>query len=766
MGIKTNKYQTELTDELINSLSDEVRTDLLDYINNIEFIQRLISPDREYAKDRPRDKSGKIIVDLCNPHILEDMDYFRQTAIHFEKHGCYTKLMPNPNPQSEFGQWLKREVIRCWSGMVRESDGEWLTGEMYFYMNYFPMMVAEGVEDSNVATFTTQFPMMWEGVYWRSHYMHQARYGGLYNDFKGGQHCCEIARRGASKSYFLASVLTRILVVGENEIEKKKVRGLVSAYSKEYLSKDGILNKFWDGAVHCAKHTQFPSAKLKKSWSDLNWLMGFINEKGDEDGTLNEVLGVAVADDVNKIRGKRSKKMIYEEFGMYPKFLDVWQISISNVQQGKKAFGQAYAIGTGGTEGSDFTGALEMINYPDGYNVYSLPNYWDRGANGKKNTIFFFPGYINSIGHYNKDGVSDVIGALIEEIQLRVQLKYNSSDPLQLTRRKAETAFTIQDAIMKRDGSLYPTDKLNDVINEINLDPKYTDDMWIGRLSLSKGGEVEYKPDNDLKYITEFPHKDNKIEGAICIKQMPIKSSSGTVPWGRYIAGADVYDDDSSDTLSLFSLFIHDLWTDELVFEYTGRPMFADDAYENARLALLMYNAECNYENNKKGFFAYMSKHNCLYLLSDTLDYLKDKEIVKKNTFGNNSKGTGNYGQVGAYGRRCYRDYLLRSTPQISLKEVDGQTVEEITNVFNYQKIWSKGLLQETAMWTPDGNYDRHDAIIMLMLLREDKLRLLGDTSPRDAGLNRDVGYLGKDAFFEKNYRKNDLNSNKPKLKF
>ena len=52
---------------------------------------------------------------------------------------------------------------------------------------------------------------------------------------------------------------------------------------------------------------------------------------------------------------------------------------------------------------------------------------------------------------------------------------------------------------MKRDGSLYPTDKLNDVINEINLNPKYTDDMWIGRLSLSKSGEVEYKPDNDLK---------------------------------------------------------------------------------------------------------------------------------------------------------------------------------------------------------------------------------------------------------------------------
>lgn len=50
------------------------------------------------------------------------------------------------------------------------------------------------------------------------------------------------------------------------------------------------------------------------------------------------------------------------------------------------------------------------------------------------------------------------------------------------------------------------------------------------------------------------------------------------------------------------------------------------------------------------------------------------------------------------------------------------------------------------------------------MLLREDKLRLLGDTSPRDAGQNRDINYLGKDAFFEKNYRKEVSTANK--LKF
>ena len=102
--IETNIYQTKLTDELLANLKDEVRTDLFDIINNVEFIQRLISPNRKYAKDLPRDSSGRILVDLCEPHLLSDMNYFRQAAMHFQKHGCYTKLMPNPNPQSEYGQ--------------------------------------------------------------------------------------------------------------------------------------------------------------------------------------------------------------------------------------------------------------------------------------------------------------------------------------------------------------------------------------------------------------------------------------------------------------------------------------------------------------------------------------------------------------------------------------------------------------------------------------------------------------------------------------
>ena len=69
--ITMNEYQTELTEELINSLPQEVQDQLFDIINNVEFVKRLISPTREHAKDRPRDDRGRIIVDLANPHILD-----------------------------------------------------------------------------------------------------------------------------------------------------------------------------------------------------------------------------------------------------------------------------------------------------------------------------------------------------------------------------------------------------------------------------------------------------------------------------------------------------------------------------------------------------------------------------------------------------------------------------------------------------------------------------------------------------------------------
>ena len=93
-----NSVNTPLTEELLSTLDSRSRTDVLDFFTNIPFVQNLTNPNRKRAKDLER-VNGKIVVDIINPHILEDMDYFRQAAIHFQKHGVYTFIYPNKNPR-------------------------------------------------------------------------------------------------------------------------------------------------------------------------------------------------------------------------------------------------------------------------------------------------------------------------------------------------------------------------------------------------------------------------------------------------------------------------------------------------------------------------------------------------------------------------------------------------------------------------------------------------------------------------------------------
>lgn len=680
------------------------------------------------------------------------MDYFRSSAIHYQQQGCYTKLRPNMNPQSAFMKWFKEEIKRCWNGMVRTEDGEWVTGYMYFFLNYHIMRQTE--EEVNqyghkYGVRTEDLPECWEGIYLRFHYLDQARYGGIYNDWRGQLHAAEIASRGKGKSHTLASILEMVYSLGTGEGKLSRGRkALIVADLKTFLIEDGTLNKFEDGIDHLAKYTEFPRAKQRDSLTNMNWICGWEDTEGNKYGNQNEIIGLAVGTDSDKSRGKRSDWMLGEEFGKFGNFSAWWSTSMPNVQEGAVVFGIGYAVGTGGTEGSDFTGALDMIYSPEANSIYGLPNLYDKGSNGTKKTIYFFPSYMNYKPYYNKDGVSDVIGAMLNELKQRYDIKYTSHDPMKLTRRKAEYAFTIQDAIMRRDGTMYPVADLNDRIQQIDADPNNLKDMFIGRIELSQG-EIKWRPDADMYPILAYPHNDNKIEGAIHIKTMPIKmAGSETPPWGRYIAGADPYDDDTSDTLSLFSGHILDLWTDDIVAEYVGRPQFADDAYENWRRLLLLYNAECNYEYNKKGLFSYFSRHNCLYLLSDTLDFLKDRDMMKVS-YGNKAKGYNASAPIKALGRRCIRDYLLKPFDHVEIIE-DEEVITTIPNLF---RIKFRALLQELASWNPDGNFDRHDSLVGLMLLREDKLRLLGDDNFQSRQDEYDASDLSNDKFFEINYK-------------
>ena len=754
---KMNRFQTELTEELVNSLPQEVQDQLFDIVNNVEFVKRLISPTREYAKDRPRDDRGRIIVDLANPHILEDMDYFRPSAIHYEKYGTFTNLRPNANPNSEYGKWVREERRRIWDGYVRESDGEWVTGYMYWFLNYSPMMLSKIREykdkngkkrKSKRADRVEALPECWEGIYWRFHCLDQASNGGLYNNFEGGQHMAELASRGKGKSYSLASILNHIFVVGENEEAHEKVKGIVTAYQKEYLTKDGVLNKFVDMANFCATNTQFPRKRLKNSLQEMTWIMGYKDVELDiERGTQNTVLGVSSKDDESKLRGKRAAKILIEEFGTFPRLVDLYNVLLPSVQEGDIVFGQIYMLGTAGDNESDFAGAQEIMYNPKGYNMYALPNVFDKYNQGKPYFVFFFPGYVNRKGCYNENGVSDVIKALIEILMNRYRVKYNSTDPNTIIKTIAEVPITPAEAIVKTGVNMFPVADLTERIGQLDANPTEYDDVYVGDLVFNKDGQVEYKPTSATP-IRDFPHKDNKIEGAIEIYQMPeIDKNTGKPYNDRYILGADPYDDDESNTMSLGSIFVLDLWTDRIVAEYTGRPPFADDYYEICRKLCLFYNGRLNYEYNKKGLFSHFSTRNSLYLLTDVLDFLKEKQMMKDG-YGNKSKGTNASPAINAYARSRLRSWLLAPVP--IMQTIDGEEKEVmVPRLFT---VRNRALLKELINYNSEGNFDRISAMGMLMLLREDRMiRYQGDVS-KEKQERANNSYDGNDPFFKRNY--------------
>lgn len=1071
--IPTNKYQTPVTQSSIEGLPQEIQDQYLDFLHNVPYIRSLISENRPRACDLPRDEEGKIIIDITKPHIIEDSDYFRPTAIHYKETGRFTDLRPNPNPNSEFGKWIREEIRRCYEGYVRPSDGEWITGDLYFFLNYCPILQDRKDEKGGRrANRVVDFPKFWEGHYYLTHYLQKARANGhhaaelasrgkgkaipntefiltpdgykLWGDINIGsrlyapdgsitkvigipfdgmvnmlritladgrsilcskEHLFKIFYRGQEKivdadfigrnyhktrktsaknptgdeyvislpingalpfdrqvlpiepytlglilgdgcitvknnknivrftsllsdvleykqfipydittykrdiehsihipnaynilnslgllgtnshtkfipevykyssiedrisllqglidtdgwingktqcfcttseqlkddvlevarslgiksfvfkkknawtlsfqteynlckltrkiskraslsnrykvtskrititkvkyignypakcvtvdredgmfvgpsfivthnSYLGASLLAKRFILGESLEVNKKVQCVVTASEKKYLSgANQILDMFSGYIDFCAQNTQFPSKRLINTMQNLQWTMGYQDlNSGTKKGTLNSVIGITSKDDESKLRGSRGVLYLIEEFGTFPRLLGLYNTLRPSVEDGENIYGLIFMYGTAGDNESDFASAQEIMYNPLGYNMQDLPNVYDKEGQGRKLFTFFFPGYMNRAECYDKDGNSDVTKALLEILRDRYLVKYNSTDINSITKRIAEIPITPQEAILKTKGNLFPVTDLNERLNQLDNNPREFDDVYTGTLIQNAKGEVEFCPTADLP-IRDFPLKDNKAEGALEIFNLPEKNREDRVFPDRYIIGHDPVDDDESDTLSLTSTFVLDLWTDQIVAEYTGRKAHADDNFEMVRKLCLFYNAKCLYENNKKGIFAYFSRMNCTYLLADTPEYLKDKDLIKTIGFGNKSKGINATAPINNYANTLIRNWLLK--PITVVQEVDGEQVE--TTIFNLYRIRNRALLKELILFNPDINVDRVRALGMVMLYREEKVILYqGDMKRDDDKVSAD--YLGNDPFFRINY--------------
>jgi hypothetical protein len=286
---------------------------------------------------------------------------------------------------------------------------------------------------------------------------------------------------------------------------------------------------------------------------------------------------------------------------------------------------------------------------------------------------------------------------------------------------------------------------------QLDGDPHSYDDVYIGTLVQKPNGKIEFELTNDTP-IREFPHKDNKLKGALEIYQMPEKDSNGNVVPNRYIIANDPTDKDEAASLSLCSILVLDLFTDKIVAEYTGRLEYAEDNYELLRKLCLFYNAQCLYENNISGTYAYFSKMRCTYLLADTPELLKDKDLIKSTSrIGNTSKGLTATKPINDYADRLIREWLIQ--PKV-IHNIDADGNEVETSIANLFFIKNRALLKELSNYDSEHNFDRVRCLGLLMIYRESYMVIYEGNVGKQRSAKDDPNYRGNDSFFTRNYDK------------
>lgn len=570
------------------------------YIIQSPLLEWLDKPaeERGYASDRERDSQGRILIDLAQPHILKDMDYFVEARNQFIKTGCYCPYgIKDVEEKSErYKKWYLEEVRRCLDGYVREKDGEWITGDYYYYLNYTQLLKTKKVGTREVRVYS--FPDIVDGQYWRFHYLNKC--------IENGSHAVELARRGCGKTYSTAALLTRRFFLGErksfDEVEQRSFnRGnsciSVASDTSKLVGVDMVLDRFRDNLDFGIINAGFPRLLSTDSKEKMRWELGYRDKQtGAMLGLKNTVVGVSANKNLGALRGARGILYVFEEAGSFSGLETLWTTQLEGVEDGGEAFGLMYAIGTAGDTNEGFEALSNMFTQPEIYKIYKMPNFYERGLS--EYSGFFFPAYIGRKGFVDKDGNSDVRGALEDILENRNRVKGNDKV---LTLTIQENPILPSEAMIVKDKSYYSCSELFNRLVELKSMP----------VSQYQGKYVDIIHDGDyVKLINPrfapvktFPYKAVEC-GCVEIFNEYDKNK-------KYIIGFDPVDSTGRKG-SLVSAIVLDIETKEIVAEATYRRKFPEQAYDVLVGLSKYYNCKIIHENNLSGTETYFRQKGLL----------------------------------------------------------------------------------------------------------------------------------------------------------
>lgn len=723
--------------EILGKITNSKNIELLNYSleEEMKFNNPLIG--YEWVANRYKEnfeKYGKYLYEAEKIKFI-DTDVFRQAAIHYKKYGVYTLLDPDEDTAAYNAFW-DREEYRRKHGMTAwcriDANGNYglvyITGELYGYLNYCPMLKTKDKADdviqeevgyvtklgidklvnffnqfktTNVTSKDVGLPLFFDGQYHISIARSFARFVGL-NFFYG-----KARRKG--QSYWNGWC-------GFNNADlNPNTTTIQAAYDLDYLTEgDGLSIMSKNCSNHINLSTDWAKNRLIDTKTNVKFGYKYEGEK-EERGFRSQWIAKSTMNNPDVTVGKDAWEVQYEELGKFPNFDDSFGVTTSTSEAGDAKTGFITGWGTGGTKDANWA-AFEKVCYnPEAYGALACNNIWDEGAEGTP-CSYFYPHVQSLEGHMDEYGNTNYESAWMSFIKAKEHQRQISTDATSFMRWCGQRANSPAEAFARSGENIFPTELIAMQLAFVQNNKKVKHAMRCGTV-MAKDGRVVFVTNEELASmgipahppITDFPlTKNTDVHGCVVEFQPPyIDPTTGLVPEGLYVAWQDPYahDKDAKKITtrdSLGATYIYERPNNITpsrggicVASWVGRPPLMD-TYNNTTLLLLMkYRAKMLFENDRGDVIPFFRKHKATHFLFEEPAMLFNKQVQGKIGRGWGMHMTEERKGTGAI---YLRDMLLTEV---------GKSDDGVTPIYLLNYIFDEAFLKELIKWSNKGNFDR-----------------------------------------------------------
>ena len=439
-------------------------------------------------------------------------------------------------------------------------------------------------------------------------------------------------------------------------------------------------------------------------------------------------LSVITPDAITALAGDRMAMILIEEVGFLSYVKRVRSAFRNSLRVGKKKIGKAIYLGTGGSM-EDIQESKEMFESPDGFEIYPLPNYFDKNRTGKVG--LFLSACLQSEEFKDENGNTIYEQALEDVIDQR-EREFENSDstsfwefvafnplyPREMLRPSSKSVLPVIEMTEHR-GMLMMTDvwKHRSSIGTFRWDP-----TEVSKVGWRRDVEQKLFPINDWGKDKELHSR----EGAWIMYEDVMEHRPDHLYYILYDPAAQ-----GGEGTSLHSALVYKhkftggnkSLQETFVAEFLGRKPKLEQNYEEVIRAALYYNAKILVERNVPGFSEWCESKGYYHLLLNEPTRVLT-EVRRQPVKYSGRKGLRTDEAINKWNLTKFGDWLRDPI----MTDEDGTPIK-----FRFQSMYSLRLLDEAINFRMERKteFDHMSSAMLLMPLlleiSEDSIEIVDD---------------------------------------